>query len=487
MTPERWQELERIFNAALEAESETREELIERECAGDAELAGSVRALLAQSAGAGDQLHEIIQNGADLLYEGQEAIPERIGPYRIVEVIGSGGMGSVYRAARADGLYEQQVAVKLLRTPLAIDALFLQRFFEERRILARMEHPNIARLIDGGVTPERVPYLVMEYVDGKSIDSFCRERSPGLEQRLRLFQEICSAVEYAHQNLVVHRDLKPANILVTSDSDVKLLDFGVAKFLEADRDITQTGLTLLTLEYASPEQVRGGPITTTSDIYSLGLLLYELLAGKRAQPLSDRTPSEIVKVICEHDPPRPSIASSRRELRGDLDNIVMKAIQKEPGRRYATVEQMREDIRRYLSGLPVSARPSTLIYRATKFIRRNLAASLAAAAAIVALAIGSFTTIRQARIAERRFSEVRTLANSVVFEFDPALANLPGATPARRLITDRAIKYLNNLAREAKGAPDIELELAAAYEKVAAIQGNPSTPNLGDTKGDRKR
>jgi len=310
-------------------------------------------------------------------------------------------MGTVYRAARADGLYDQHVAVKLLRTPLSGDFLFLRRFRDERRILARLEHPNIARLIDGGVTPEQIPYLVMEFVDGQPIDVYCDRHKLGLQDRLKLFRDVCAAAQCAHQNLVVHRDLKPANILVTAAGAVKLLDFGIARLIDPDHDATQTGVTMMTLQYASPEQVRGEVITTAADIYSLGLILYELLTGKRAQDVSGTSTVEIVKIICEKDPPRPSDLSGRKELRGDLDNIVMKAIQKEPGQRYASVEQMSEDVRRYIAGLPVSARPSTFGYRAAKFVRRNRAATVAAAVAAAALVIGSILTIRQERIAER--------------------------------------------------------------------------------------
>ncbi len=482
MTSGRWRQIERVFQAALEAGASERETIIEKECAGDAELATSVRRLLQQATGAAERLQSIVQRGAAMLTGAGDG-PPRVDVYRIVEPIGAGGMGSVFRGVRDDGLYEQQVAIKLLKAPLLLDDLFLRRFSDERRILARMDHPNVARLLGGGVTPEGLPYLVMEYVDGKPVDQFCRSHSFGVNDRLKLFLAVCDAVQYAHQNLIVHRDLKPDNILVTSGGVPKLLDFGIAKLIEEDPDATRTGVAMMTLDYASPEQVCGEAITTASDVYALGLLLYELLTDSRAQSLSDRSAAEIVRVICEQLPVRPSVAAARRELAGDLDNIVLKAIQKEPARRYASVERMADDIRRYLAGRPVSARPSTVAYRMGKFLRRNLPAVIAAAAGFVVLVAGVYATLRQAAIAERRFGQVRSLASYVVFEFDPALANLPGATPARKLLMQRATAYLDNLSREAKGAPALEMELASAYEKVAAILGSPASPNLGDAAG----
>lgn len=483
MTPERFRRIEEVFAAAADMPPESRAPYLAVECANDPDLLQEVNSLLAESAGASERLGTVVEAGAAAVIEEEPPPVRRAGAYRILEPIAGGGMGSVYRGVRDDGQFDKQVAIKLLHDVLSIDATFVQRFLEERRILARMEHPNVARLLDGGVTAEQVPYLVMELIDGKPITTWCAEQQATLLARIALFREVCAAVHYAHQNLVVHRDIKPANILVTPEGGVKLLDFGVAKGLESDRTATRSGMGLMTLDYASPEQVRGDPITTATDVYSLGLLLYELLAGQRAHALKNHSPSEIIRVICEEDPPPPSVASNKSELSGDLDNIILKATRKDPARRYASVEQFSGDLERYLNGLPVTARRNTIGYRTAKFIRRYRAITALAVLSVLLLVGGILLTLRQARIAERRFAEVRSLANAVVFEFDAALQNIPGTTPARKLIIDRTTSYLNTLSRDAAGNRELQRELAAAYEKVGDVQGNPALPNLGDAKG----
>jgi eukaryotic-like serine/threonine-protein kinase len=374
------------------------------------------------------------------------AVGRHIGPYRVLGEIGHGGMGAVYRAVRDDDQYQKQVAIKLLREGNGSD-LVIERFKVERQILANLEHPNIARLIDGGTTQEGWLYFSMECVDGEPIDRHCDSHNLSTRQRLELFLTVCSAVQYAHQNLVVHRDLKPSNILVTPDGMPKLPDFGIAKLLTDTGDArTRTGMVLMTPEYASPEQVQGAPITTASDVYSLGMLLYELLARKRAYQIETGSPVEIARVVCQVEPEKPSAVAPRpisRQLAGDLDTIVLKAIRKEPARRYASVQELSEDIRRHVSGLPVLAQGDTLGYRAGKFVGRHRVGVAAAALVLLSLVGGMLATMRQARIAEanraraeKRFSDVRKLANWVVFDMHDAIAKLPGlnarAQAARR-------------------------------------------------------
>ncbi|MBV9926825.1 MAG: serine/threonine protein kinase [Acidobacteria bacterium] len=356
--------------------------------------------------------------------DGLSRVGQEVGHYRLVEEIGRGGMGVVYLAERGDGEFRQGAAVKLIRRGLDTEDI-LRRFRNERQILASLSHPNIARLLDGGTAPDGSPYFVMEYVEGEPLVEYCDRRALSAAERLRLFRTVCAAVSHAHQNLVVHRDLKPSNILVTKDGTPKLLDFGVAKLLDPERGAaahTRTRARVLTPEYASPEQVRGQNVTTASDIYSLGVVLYELLTGARPCEPKDDSPEELAHAICDTEPARPSEAVSRptrdgagrlkgvenlRSLRGDLDNIVLMALRKEPERRYRTVDQFSEDIRRHLEGLPVAARKDTFSYRASKFVARNKAGVAAAAAVFVALVAGLAATAWQARVASRERDQAR--------------------------------------------------------------------------------
>jgi eukaryotic-like serine/threonine-protein kinase len=442
-----------------------------------------------------------------------------IGPYRVLRRIGQGGMGAVYLAERDGAEFKQQVAIKLVKRGMDTEFV-LRRFRNERQILAALNHPNIARLLDGGTTADGRPYFVMEYIAGKPITEYADEHRLSTVERLRLFQEVCAAIHYAHQNLVIHRDIKPSNILVTADGTPKLLDFGIAKLLNPELaaqtiEATAVAIRLMTPEYASPEQVKGEAITTASDIYSLGVLLYELLTGHRPYRLGSRAPHEVARVVCEEEPQRPSTAvrrvetyptaggtatitvtpdtvsrtrdgnpeKLRRRLAGDLDNIVLMAMRKEPQRRYASVDQFANDIRRHLEGRPVIARHDTMTYRAAKFIRRHKAGVMAALLIVVSLVAGAVTTLQQRARAERRFNDVRQLANSFLFEFHDAIKDLPGSTSARELVVKRALEYLDSLAHEAGGDAQLQRELATAYQKVGDVQGNPFYSNLGDSAG----
>ncbi|HEY0369040.1 MAG TPA: serine/threonine-protein kinase, partial [Chthoniobacterales bacterium] len=409
----------------------------------------------------------------------------------IVRELGRGGMGTVWLARRADAQFEKLVAIKLLKRGTDTDEV-LRRFHDERRILARLDHPNIARLFDAGTTDDGLPYFVMEYVEGARLTDYCFTENLSLGARVALFRKICAAVQFAHQNLVVHRDLKPANILIDAEGEPKLLDFGIAKLLAAGEEtsnMTMPGGERITPAYASPEQVRGEPVTTVSDVYALGALLYEVLTGlqpyrfSRAQP----TVRELMQIICEQEPVRPSQVAAqphlRRELRGDLDNIVLRAMAKQPGRRYPSANNLGDDLRRYVESKPVRARPDTAAYRTQKFFARNKAATGIAALAFIALILGVTAVISEARRADRRFEDVRHLAGSFLFEFDDGIVDLPGSTPVRRLLVGRALQYLDSLAQEAHRDRALQLELAQAYLKVGDVQGKPYTPNLGDSAG----
>jgi serine/threonine protein kinase len=507
MTPEYWQKIRRILDEALDMEPARRPEYLKTACGGDPELYREVESLLEFDNNGNDPL----EDGAFSFISAEAESPARpsligtqVGNYLILDELGSGGMGSVFLAERADGAFSQQVALKLIKRGMDSDAV-LGRFLNERRILASLEHPNIARLFDGGTTADGLPFFAMECVRGKPVIEYANDERLGVEDRLRLFREICSAVSFAHQKLVIHRDLKPSNILVGTDGVPKLLDFGIAKVLDVETGgmATMTQQFVLTPEYASPEQVRGEQLTTATDVYSLGVILYELLTGTRPFKTSNQGFSEIVRVICETAPARPSSVvhpaskvpgtesddqriqkATPRALRGDLDNIILKAIRKEPERRYSSVEQFSADIRRHLTGLPVTASSDSLHYRAAKFIGRHRFAVAAAALVLLSLLAGLFATLYQARIAQReraraeqRFNDVRQLANSFMFEINEKIDESP--IKARELLVTRALEYLDKLAQEAEGDTELQLELATAYEKIGQVQAELFNPGLG--------
>jgi serine/threonine protein kinase/tetratricopeptide (TPR) repeat protein len=521
VTPERWKQVETIFEEVLEIPPGERSPFLERTCAGDEELRHEVDSLLESHGGAGTFLDnsdpffskEDLTENDSFLQSGTT-----IDHYRIVREIGRGGMGAVYLAERADAEYEKQVAIKLIKRGMDTDSV-LRHFRNERQILASFDHPNIARLFDGGTTGGGLSYFVMEYVEGVPIDEYCNKHALSIGERLKLFREVCAAVSYAHRHLVIHRDIKRTNILVTAEGIPKLLDFGIAKILQqgdgAQPLATMTGLRLMTPEYASPEQIRGEAVTTASDVYSLGIILYELLTGSSPYRFTSRAPRDVERAITEQEPTRPSTAvlesnrnsaiANRKSLRGDLDNIVLMALRKEPERRYASVEQFSEDIRRHLEARPVLARKDTIGYRAAKFVRRNKAVVAAASLLFVSLLGGIITTTweaHRARVqeaaarrqetlakaekarAERRFADVRQLAHSLLFDYHDAIKDLPGATRVRERLVKDALANLDKLAAEVQGDSILQRELAAAYERVGDVRGEAyGSANLGDRAG----
>jgi eukaryotic-like serine/threonine-protein kinase len=484
--PERWHEVDRLFAAALERLPAERSAFFAVACAGDPGLRREVERLLAADEESAAFLERPAGELLGLALDDREE-GGRLGPYRLLRKIGGGGMGAVYLARREDEQYQRDVAIKILRSGLASTEA-LHRFLAERQILARLEHPNIARLYDGGRTEDGRPYLVMELIEGTAVDEYCDRNRLTIGQRLDLFRRICAAVQYAHQNLLVHRDLKPGNILVTVEGEPKLLDFGIAKRLAKEKTVdprmTQTGLRMLTPSYASPEQVKGGAITTASDVYALGVLLYELLAGRSPYETTG-APYEIERAICEKQPERPSAApfrtgaptaeqiaqdrssrppALRRRLQGDLDNIVLMALRKEPRRRYESVAHLSRDLERHLVDLPVHARPDTALYRTRKFLRRRRAT--VAAATVAALLAGSFVTsvVAQGRRIERERDKAEYALSFLVETFqqaDPYQAQ--GERLTAKQILDQGAE---RVSRELADQPDVQAAVMDAIGEV---------------------
>jgi serine/threonine protein kinase len=502
MTSEEWSAVKEVFEASRGLSAPMRDEYWSHSCTSEATRA-EVESLL--DAYAGDT--EFLEEPALASHESDS---RTVGCYEIHRSIGEGGMSNVYEGYRRDGHFQQRVAIKVLKRGMDTAALLL-RFRTERQILAEFRHPHTAQLFDGGALPDGRPFLVMEYVEGDPITQFCDHQKLSIERRLDLFLQVCSAVQAAHQNLIVHRDIKPSNILVTAEGDSKLLDFGIAKILEPARyqrtlAPTMASERLLTPEYASPEQVRGESITTASDVYSLGVLLYELFAGRspynfesrqldviarsmEAQVITSPSAAILATECCRDVAIKRSTtpAKLKRTLRGDLDNIVLRALRKEPERRYQSVEQMADDVRSYQHGLPVSARKETLGYLASKFFARNKAVSFVAMLLLLAILAGTSEALLQAHRAEReraraerRFSEMRKVANSLIFELHAAILPLRGSREAQELILRRATEMLDGLAREADNDSALDLELSSGYRRLGDAQGNPLAVNRGD-------
>ena len=503
MRPERWSEVKAVLSEALEAQGEARAQVLSRAEARDPQLRREVEELLAGERAAEPLTAAVASAVLDEALLG-DLEGRMVGPYRLDAAVGRGGMGAVYRAHRADGQYEARVAVKLARPDLS-GAEVAARFRQERQLLAPLDHPCIARLLDGGVAPDGRLYLVMEYVEGQPSDAHCREKGLGLEERLGLMRRVCSAVEHAHQRLVVHRDLKPSNVLVRADGTPKLVDFGIAKLLgpvPGGQAATQDASRFLTPGYASPEHIAGGPITTASDVFSLGVLLHELLAGCLPTP-PDAAPGE--KSPGGAGPLPMSAAAARRQaqgppppveprrLSGDLDLVVARALRNDPEERYRTVGELDEDLRRFLAGEPIRARPPTLTYRTGRWVARHRALSavlLVSTALIVAGVVASLweahlasaaaeVAVRAEARSRKRFEDLRHLAHAVIFDYSDAIERLSGSVEVRERLVKDALNYLDGLAADAAGDAELQRELAQAYVKIGDIQGNLLASNLG--------
>jgi serine/threonine protein kinase len=489
--------IEAIFHEALEVPLQERDEFITRRSAGDQSLAAEVHSLLRASA-TEEAVGQARVAVARAVTGSDTARGRRIGAYEIDRLLGRGGMGSVYLAHRVDGQFEQQVAIKLIDLPMNSE-LFRERFRVERQILADLAHPYIARLLDGGLSESGEMFLAMEYVDGKSITGYCQSNHLPIRDRLTLFLKVCSAVQFAHQNLIVHRDLKPDNILIAADGTPRLLDFGTAKLLmplsgQAAGGFTQHGVQAFTPNYASPEQILGESISTSTDVYSLGVLLYVLLAEEPPYSMQDFTTGEFLRVICTEQPPPPSVAAERAgtgsRLDADLDAIVLKAIRKEPQQRYLSVEQFAADILAYIEGLPVAARRGNTRYRALKFVHRNRLPLAIASLLAATLILGTAAVLWQWHIAtqqrqraEARSDDLRQLSSSLLSEIDEAIKELPGSTPVQRLLVGRVLEHLDRLAADADADVATTLDVVAAYTRLGNLQGNPYEQNIGDADG----
>ncbi len=541
-----WNRVQELFLIVVESPEEERAQLLDSLCAHDSELRAEVESLLVSDRDSVTVIAQAIQGEASLLFDSTLLAGKRLGAYRIVREIGRGGMGAVYLAVRDDEEYQKQVAIKVVKQGMDT-ADVLNRFRYERQILARLEHPYIARLFDGGSTDEGLPFFVMEYVEGRPVNQFCSGNTLDNRDRCGLFLKILEAVSYAHRNLVVHRDLKPGNIFVTEEGTPKLLDFGVAKLISGNGEGGHTATTLLrpfTPEYASPEQVLGLAVTTSTDIYSLGAVLYELLTDRRAQPITTPTPAEIERAVCDLAVPRPSqIAPSVDE---DLDNIVLMAMRKEPERRYHSVDQFAEDIQRYLDGRPILARQDSVTYRLRKFLVRNRLELATVTVLIVGLSGGLASSLlqtrraeealrlaesqrllamhesarataeahrseealasearqraiaerqtaiaqqerdiaqRQTEVAQRRVGDMIDLANGALFDVHTEVSRLPGSLSARKEIVETTLHFLERLEEESGLDDRMRMALSGAYVKVATLQGSYYTPSLQDFAG----
>lgn len=454
MTAEVWKRIEELFSRALELPQASREAFLADECSDD--LREHVRSLLSAHEQAGDYL----ETGA------VDFLRETMGQYRARQEIGRGGMSVVYLGERLGGEFERRVAIKVLlgaAGPMA---------GEETRILAGLEHPSIARLYDAGVTASGFRYLVMEYVDGVPIDRYAQ--GLGEQEKLRLFLQVCAGVQHAHRSLIVHRDLKPANILVTQEGAVKLLDFGIAKMLSLETAGQTTGVRAWTPDYASPEQIQGRAITTAVDVYSLGVVLHELLAGKPPRSFEGDSLEEILRRAGSEEVGVTALA-------GDLAVIVRKAVRREGAERYESVAALAADIERYLEGHPIAARPFSRWYSLRKFVTRNQWAVAAGSTAMAALIATAAVAMVQARLAHERFDQVRGLSRTMLFELHDAIAAVPGTIPARQLLARRGLEYLDRLAERSGSDASLEVEIAQGYLRLGTIEGGQGSPNLGNT------
>jgi len=499
LSPEQWKQASPFLDEALSLNAQERAEWLAVFHQNNPEIAALVELLLDEHRAVAEE--RFLEQVPPLRPDQSASAGETIGAYSLLSPIGHGGMGTVWLAERSDGRFERKVAIKFPHISVRGHA-GEGRFKREGSILARLAHPNVAELVDAGVTPAGQPYLVLEYVDGTQIDTYCDIHKHGIDARIRLFLDVLAAVAHAHTNLIVHRDIKPSNVLVTNEGHVKLLDFGIAKLLEDQSQpaeatiLTREAGSVLTPAYAAPEQITGQPITTATDVYSLGVLLYVLLTGRHPTGIS-QSPAHLVKAIVDIEPLRPSDAITldqtnpiaanraatadrlRRRLRGDLDTILVKALKKDSGQRYPSVLALANDLKRHLQREPISARPDTMAYRAAKFVRRNRTAVVLTTIALMAVFIGAGVSIYQASVAQRRFQDVRKLAHTFVFDLHDEIAKLEGSTKAREIMVRTGLEYLDNLSRSAGGDLELQKEIAQAYMKIGDAEGFPTKPNLG--------
>jgi non-specific serine/threonine protein kinase/serine/threonine-protein kinase len=481
LTPESWAEITELFGLAMDLPAEQRSAFVARVAGESPAIARELACLLDEHEHAeGDNFLPSPGIAAPLI---TDLSGTRAGPYRLVRLLGDGGMGAVYLAERSDGAFSKQVALKLL-SPAFFHAQ--ERFQQEREFLARLDHPNLTRLLDGGTTSNGLPYLVVEYVDGVSITRYCTEHDIDLDGRLQLLLQVCAGIAHAHQRLIIHSDIKPEDILVTADGTVKILDFGIATLRDSSR--TASLHRPATPAFSSPEQLSGEPMTTASDVYSIGVVAHVVLTGRLPYAVQSNRLDQILEAVLKG----PSFSASQtpgvdsrlaRRLKGDLDAILARAIAKDPERRYASAQQLAEDIERYRYGFPVRARARTMEYRLRRFIGRYRVASALAVLTLVCLVAGIAVSRWQANVAQRRFDDLRSFAHAVVFDVDDALSTIPGTTAAREQLVKTALQYLDRLGEQNVSDPVVREELAAAYLRIGQVQGGAFRANLGDSGG----
>jgi len=489
---DRWNRIEELFQSAIELPSSLRSQYLAQACGNDAELLLEIESLLAND-NATTALDSIVEGDLRVFVQSSDAreIGVHVGPYRLVREIDRGGMGVVYLAVRSDDQYFQIVAVKMIRQGFASPGL-VQRFRAERQTLATLNHPNIGTILDGGDTEDGRPFIAMEYVEGQPITSACENRGLSIRQRVELFRSVCSAVHYAHQKLIIHRDIKPSNVLVTPEGVVKLIDFGVSKplrpeLIPGELPKTESGLRLMTPDYASPEQLLGQELTTATDIYSLGVLLFELLTGSRPYTLGDISPAAAERLVCGQETPKPSsvkglLDQAKKELQGDLDRIVLMAMEKDPARRYLSAQHLEEDLFRFLEAKPVLARKATPVYRLGKFFQRHKTASWMALATSIVLAGSILFYSWRSRLADRRVKEMEKLADSAISDISEKLQQSSVPVETQAALFQSALQYLEQLRKSSGNDPQVLLELAKAYERVGDLQGSPVAASLGNSE-----
>lgn len=486
MDKQHWKLLKTILEGALELKESEIDAYLLKASNGDTQLLAELKSMLFNQSGITEEIENYQISPIPLLpnLEG-----EIFGRYRLLRKLGAGGMGVVYLADRIDGEYDQKVALKILQNRFQHES-FIQKFKNEKQILANLIHPNIVRILDGGTSEHDWPYIVMEYVEGINITDYISEQALSLKEKLTLFVRLCNVISFAHQNLIIHRDIKPANILVDKAGDLKLLDFGIAKLINADSQNTQeTQQIMLTPDYASPEHITGSPLRASSEVYSLGVMLYEIITGNNPFDYKGKNISEIIKTVSKSEPLPPSkllekkmgVRSEVQKLKGDIDNICLQSLRKDPKERYQSVDFFSQDIVRYLNNRPVAATKGKWQYRSRKFFVRNWTSIITAAALLSIILIGLFSSLHQAKKAQKMFADLRSLTDSMLFEFHDAIQNLPGATEARILVVSKALTYLDKMSIGNEDDDELMFEVASGYERIGQIQGNTYYANLGLT------
>jgi Protein kinase domain len=494
LTPEQWQQAKTIVADAVEQDAAQQISYATARCGSDAALLEEVLSLLKATNVTDRFLVTPLANSTPPTAHTTTKIGTQMGAWQLIEQIGQGGMGVVYLAKRADGAYEQTAALKTLRD-VSADALQQRAMERERQTLAQLNHPNIARLLDGGTAQDGTPFLVMEYVAGQTIDQYCRDKRLDLRGRIALIVALCEAVQSAHQALVIHRDIKPSNVMVSNTGEPKLLDFGVARLLETGQDAHATqGPSNFTPRYASPEQMQGRPVTVATDVYAIGLLLYDVLAGDSPYPGASRysqsNVASVMRAVLEETPMLASQVATKNltestqafsnGLKGELDIILQKACAKLATDRFATVAALKEDLQRYLQGRPILARPQGFFYVAKKFIQRNPIVCALGTAATAAVAISVGIALQQGKLAEQRFNDVRKISRSIMFDYHDTLARIPGALPAQQKLVADAVQYLDSLEKTKPKDPILLAELADGYERLGKIHNGIWVANLGN-------